>query len=176
MEIKIPGLLSFMSYNSFTGEVKGLNALQDEMERRHGPGNYIPPVAINFWSFRLMVGAGGLLLLLALLAMIFKGKIENKKTFLRVMPFALFLPYLANTAGWFLAEFGRQPWLVYNYLTLEEGISTVVPASSIAISLTGLILIYTLLIITDIYLLVTNAKKSPDLLDAPAGKEGSLWI
>jgi cytochrome d ubiquinol oxidase subunit I len=175
-EIKIPGLLSFMSYNTFTGEVKGLNELQAEMEARHGPGDYIPPVAINFWSFRLMVGAGLLMLLLALLALIFRGKIETKKGFLRVMPFALFLPYLANTFGWFLAEFGRQPWIVYNLQTLEEGISTVVPASSIAISLTGLVLVYTLLMIADIYLLAASARKSPELLDAPAGKEGSLWI
>ncbi|MDR1604323.1 MAG: cytochrome ubiquinol oxidase subunit I [Gracilibacteraceae bacterium] len=175
-EIKIPGLLSFMSYNTFTGEVKGLNELQAEMEARHGPGDYIPPVAINFWSFRLMVGAGLLMLLLAVLALIFRGKIETKKGFLRLMPFALFLPYLANTFGWFLAEFGRQPWIVYNLQTLEEGISQVVPASSIAISLTGLVLVYTLLMIVDIYLLATNANKSPELLDAPAGKEGSLWI
>ncbi|MDR1320492.1 MAG: cytochrome ubiquinol oxidase subunit I [Gracilibacteraceae bacterium] len=175
-EVKIPGLLSFMSYNSFTGEVKGLNDLQAEMEALHGPGNYTPPVAVNFWSFRVMVGAGLLMMLLALLALIFRGKIETKKGFLRVMPIALFLPYLANTGGWFLAEFGRQPWLVYNLQTLEEGVSTVVPASSIVISLVGLVLIYTLLMIADIYLLAAGARKSPELLDAPEGKEGSLWI
>jgi cytochrome d ubiquinol oxidase subunit I len=77
-EIKIPGLLSFMSYNSFTGEVKGLNDLQAEMEARHGPGNYTPPVAVNFWSFRVMVGAGLLMLLLALLALIFRGNIDKR--------------------------------------------------------------------------------------------------
>jgi cytochrome d ubiquinol oxidase subunit I len=91
------------------------------------------------------------------------------------MPIALFLPYLANTGGWFLAEFGRQPWLVYNLQTLEEGVSTVVPASSIVISLVGLVLIYTLLMIADIYLLAAGARKSPELLGAPEGKEGSLW-
>ena len=52
--IEIPGLLSFLSYDNFTTEVQGLNDLQDEMVAEYGPGNYIPPVALNYWSFRIL--------------------------------------------------------------------------------------------------------------------------
>ncbi len=55
-EIEIPLLGSFLSHNSFSGEVKGIKDVQAEYENAHGPGNYIPPVAAVFWSFRLMVG------------------------------------------------------------------------------------------------------------------------
>jgi cytochrome d ubiquinol oxidase subunit I len=176
-ELAIPGMLSFLSYNNFTGEVKGLNELQAEMEAEHGPGNYIPPVAINFWSFRIMVGAGSLMLLLALLALIFKGRIEDKKGFLRLMPFAIFLPYLANSFGWFLAEFGRQPWIVYGLQTLEEGISKAVPAAYIGISLVGFIVVYTALMVVDIILLVKFAHQSPEaLIEVKPAKEGSQWV
>ena len=62
--ITLPNMLSVMSYNSLTGEVKGLKNLQAEYEVLYGPGNYIPPVFLCFWSFRLMVGTGSLMLVL----------------------------------------------------------------------------------------------------------------
>ncbi len=71
--IKIPGLLSFLSHNSFEGEVKGINNLQKEYEQKYGPGDYVPPVAISYWTFRAMVGAGTLMLLLILYAL-FKAR------------------------------------------------------------------------------------------------------
>jgi cytochrome d ubiquinol oxidase subunit I len=99
-----------------------------------------------------------------------------KKGYLRIMMFALFLPYIANTFGWMLAEFGRQPWLVYGLQTLEQGISPNVPASSIAISLAGFVIIYSALMVVDVFLLLKNAKKSPEDLEPAPQKEGSLWI
>ncbi|WP_353928683.1 cytochrome ubiquinol oxidase subunit I [Desulfofundulus kuznetsovii] len=68
-EIQIPYLLSFLSYNSFSGEVKGIKEIQAAYEDRYGPGNYIPPVTSVFWSFRIMVAAGSLMLLLAFLSL-----------------------------------------------------------------------------------------------------------
>jgi cytochrome d ubiquinol oxidase subunit I len=67
--IRIPLLLSFLSYNRLEGEVKGINNLQAEFEAQYGPGDYVPPVIIPFWSFRLMVGAGTLMILLSLFAL-----------------------------------------------------------------------------------------------------------
>ena len=57
-EITIPSALSFLLYNRFSGPVEGLNDLQEDAVLMYGPGNYIPPVTISFWSFRIMVGAG----------------------------------------------------------------------------------------------------------------------
>ena len=67
--IRIPGLLSLLAYNRLDGEVRGINDLQASIEQTFGPGNYVPPVAISYWTFRLMVGAGLLMALLALLAL-----------------------------------------------------------------------------------------------------------
>lgn len=68
-EIKIPYMLSFLSYSKFSGEVKGMNTLQAEYEEAYGPGNYIPPVRTTFWSFRIMVAAGSLMVVFGLYAM-----------------------------------------------------------------------------------------------------------
>ena len=113
--IEIPNMLSFMTYNSFSGEVKGIHDLQAEYEAQYGEGNYVPQVTPLFWSFRAMVGAGGLMVLLTLIGVVLlkTGKLQNSKLYLKVMLFAMALPYIANTTGWLITEMGRQPWIVY---------------------------------------------------------------
>src|SRR5512135_2531697 len=64
--IRLPALLSLLAYNQFLGEVKGIDNLQAEYQNQYGPGDYIPPVPIIYWTFRGMVGAGMLMALLAL--------------------------------------------------------------------------------------------------------------
>ena len=132
-----------------------------------------------FWSFRAMVGAGGLMVLLALIGAILlkTGKLANSKKYLKLMPFAMILPYLANTTGWLITEMGRQPWIVYGLQKTAEGVSTVVPASYVLISMIGFTLIYGILAVVDVILIVKYAKKSPeDLEEAPtASEEVSLW-
>ena len=154
-EIVIPRLLSFMVYNSFDGEVKGIHDLQAEMEAKYGAGDYVPPVAVCFWSFRVMVGAGCLMIGLALLAIILtrKGKDVQCKYSLTAMGLGIALPYLANSGGWILAEMGRQPWIVYGLQTVYEGVSTAVSSTEVLISLVGFALIYTILAVVDVYLL-----------------------
>ena len=68
--IKVPGLLSFLAYNRFDGEVRGIQDIQAEYEARYGPGDYVPPVKWSYWNFRAMVGAGMLMLLLAAWALL----------------------------------------------------------------------------------------------------------
>ena len=60
--IRIPGLLSFLAYNQFSGQVLGINEIQSSYEQQYGPGNYVPPVIIIYWTFRIMIGAGFLML------------------------------------------------------------------------------------------------------------------
>lgn len=177
--LEIPYMLSFMTYNSFSGEVTGIHDLQAQYEEQYGEGNYVPQVTPMFWSFRAMVGSGGLMVLLALLGLILlkTGKLLNQKIYLKIMLLAMALPYLANTTGWLITEMGRQPWIVYGLQKTVEGISTVVPASYVLISMVGFTLIYGILAVVDVMLIVKYAKKSPEELEeAPAASEEvSLW-
>lgn len=68
-EFQIPYMLSFLSYSKFSGEVKGMLELQAEYEQTYGPGDYIPPVRTTFWSFRIMVLAGTLMIVMGMYAM-----------------------------------------------------------------------------------------------------------
>src|SRR5680860_829343 len=104
-EIKIPGLLSFISYNSFTGEVKGIHELQATAVQQYGPGNYVPQVTSLFWSFRIMLLAGVWLVLIPLLGLYFykTKRLEQKTWFLKIALWTIPIPYIANTAGWYLS-------------------------------------------------------------------------
>jgi cytochrome d ubiquinol oxidase subunit I len=169
-EIALPNMLSFMMHNSFEGEVRGIHELQAEMVAEHGEGNYIPPVTVCFWAFRVMVGAGGLMILFALAAMVLNksGKLANNRLLLKLLGLGIALPYLANTGGWILAEMGRQPWIVYGLQTVYEGVSKSVSAPEVLISLIGFALVYTVLAVVDVYLLAKNGVKDIHDLDVDA--------
>jgi len=146
LEIRIPALVSFLAYNDFTARVEGINDLEKQAIAHYGPGNYIPPVALNFWSFRLMFGAGLLMVLLAILAVASRQP-ERRPGLLKVLLWAPILPYLSSTAGWIMAETGRWPWIVFGLLKIEDAISPNVPAGSIAFSLAILTVLYLVLAI-----------------------------
>ena len=109
-----------------------------------GARRYIPPVAVNFYAFRIMVLAGLLMVLLAILAVAYKQP-EAKPGFLKVMVWAPILPYLAGVSGWIVAEVGRWPWIVYGLLRIEDAISPNVSAGSIVFSLVVLTVLYAVL-------------------------------
>jgi len=144
LAIRIPYMVSFLTYNSFTAKVEGINDLEKAAIARWGPGDYIPPVAINFYAFRIMVLAGLLMILLAILAVAYKQP-EAKPGFLKVMVWAPILPYLAGVSGWIVAEVGRWPWIVYGLLRIEDAISPNVSAGSIVFSLVALTVLYAVL-------------------------------
>jgi cytochrome d ubiquinol oxidase subunit I len=144
LAIRIPYMVSFLTYNSFTAKVEGINDLEKAAIARWGPGDYIPPVAINFYAFRIMVLAGLLMVLLAILAVAYKQP-EAKPGFLKVMVWAPILPYLAGVSGWIVAEVGRWPWIVYGLLRIEDAISPNVSAGNIAFSLVVLTVLYAVL-------------------------------
>ncbi|SPF33353.1 cytochrome bd-type quinol oxidase, subunit 1 [Candidatus Desulfosporosinus infrequens] len=163
-EIKIPGLLSFLSHNSFTGEVKGIHELQAADVQQYGPGNYIPQVTSLFWSFRIMLVAGLWLILIPLLGLYYykSKRLDQKTWFLKVLLWTIPIPYIANTVGWYMAEVGRMPWIVYGLQKVEAGVSTSVSVLSILITFSGFTLIYTVLAVADVYLLVKYIKKGPE--------------
>jgi cytochrome d ubiquinol oxidase subunit I len=158
--IRLPRLLSLLAYNQLEGKVKGIYDLQAEYEQAFGPGDYIPPVAVVYWTFRIMVGAGFLLLLLAFYALfLVMGEAYDQRTLaLGLFPWALALPYLANTAGWLMTEVGRFPWVVFQVMRLESAVSPTVPAGLVLASLLGFTLVYGALMVADVYLLQKFAR------------------
>lgn len=161
--IEIPGLLSFLSYGEFSGSLQGMDTLQEKYVQEFGEGNYIPPVKTTFWSFRIMVGFGSLMILLALIGVIkqWRGSLLNSTGYFKWLIPAIFFPYIANTAGWIMSEIGRQPWIVNNLMLTSAGISPNVSAGSVLFSLISFSVIYTLLLIAMIYLFVRVNKKGP---------------
>jgi cytochrome d ubiquinol oxidase subunit I len=105
VDIRIPAALSLLSYNRLSGEVQGINQLQAQYEAQYGAGDYSPVVPITYWSFRAMVGAGVLMVGLAAWGLILAlRKRLAPGFFLRWVPLAIALPYLANTGGWLLGD------------------------------------------------------------------------
>ncbi len=110
-----------------------------------------------------MVGAGLLMILISLVALYIdlRNLYEKFRWFLTILIFTVALPYLANTAGWVLTEVGRFPWVVYELVKMQDGVSKVVSAGEFLITLIGFILLYGLIIIATVYLMVKNAKAGP---------------
>jgi cytochrome bd ubiquinol oxidase subunit I len=159
VDIRIPAALSLLSYNRLSGEVQGINQLQARYEAQYGPGDYVPIVPITYWSFRMMVGAGVLMIALAAWGLLLAlRKRLTPGFFLHWLPLAVVLPYLANSAGWLLTELGRQPWIVVGLMKTAQGVSVAVSSTEAAVSLLAYTLVYAALIVADIYLLAKYAK------------------
>ena len=161
-EIAVPGVFSFMLYNKPSGEVRGINAIQKEYQTKYGPGDYRPDVPALFWSFRIMVGAGGFMLLLALgtALLSWKGRILSFPLLLKILPFLLPLPFLANSTGWFITEAGRQPWIVVGLQRTAEAISPNLTACSVWLTLIGFTVLYLLLILAALYIAFRHIKNT----------------
>jgi cytochrome d ubiquinol oxidase subunit I len=169
--IRLPRLLCLLSYNQLDCEISGVYDLQAAFEAEFGPGDYIPPVAVIYWTFRIMIGAGLLLIALGLYAVfLVMGDMYNTSSrSFRLFLYAIPLPFIANSTGWMLAEIGRFPWLVYHLMILEDGVSNTVTGAEVLFTLLGFTLIYGALMVADIYLLTKFAKAGPENKDAPIG-------
>ena len=153
--IGIPKVTSYLAYRDFNAEIKGLKAF---------PAKDRPPVMEVFLSFRLMVMLGTLFLILSAIAfyLSWKDRLEANPLFLRIIFYAIPLPYLAAQFGWIVAEVGRQPWIVYGVLRTSEGVSRQIEPVQVLTSLIGFGLFYSFLGILDFYLLAKYARKGPE--------------
>jgi cytochrome d ubiquinol oxidase subunit I len=166
--IRVPGLLSFLAHNSFSGEVQGINDLQREYEMTYGPGDYVPPVAISYWTFRIMVGAGTVMMMLALFGLwkAARGGVPESSLYLKLMFFAIALPFIANSTGWIFTEIGRQPWIVFGLQKTVDAVSPNVGVGMVLFSLISYTLLYAFLMVADVVLLRKYAKAG--VVDAAA--------
>ncbi len=119
-----PGVLSFLACNNFTCEVRGVYDIQREYEATYGPGDYIPLMVVTYWTFRIMMTFGFIMIGVTafFLWTNMRGDITKAK-WMKWMPSLLILPYLANASGWILTEMGRQPWIVQGLLKVEDAVS-----------------------------------------------------
>ncbi|MCC5921549.1 MAG: cytochrome ubiquinol oxidase subunit I [Cyclobacteriaceae bacterium] len=153
--IKIPGGLSFMLHQDFETPVTGLNAFPEEDR----------PSQVNavFQFYHLMVAIGMFLIALSLFALIQwkRGKLFENKWLLWVFVFTAILPQLANQFGWFAAEMGRQPWVVYGLLRTSDALSKSVQANQVLFSLILFFIVYSILFLLFIYLMNKAIQKGP---------------
>ena len=153
--VGIPKMLSYLSYHDDNAEIKGLKDFPAEMR---------PPVMPTFLSFRLMAALGMLFILLTIIAWLVSRKdvLESYPLLLKIMLYAIPLPYIAIQVGWIVAEVGRQPWIVYGLMKTSDAVSKAITSGQVIMSLIGFTLLYGFLAIVDIYLLFKNAKKGPE--------------
>jgi cytochrome d ubiquinol oxidase subunit I len=171
--LRVPGVLSFMATESFTGEVEGINNVQAEFEERYGPGDYRPNIAVTYWTFRMMMGAAFLLLLTAIVGLWLtrKGRLPKSKTVWTLAMFAIAGPVVGHSAGWIFTEMGRQPWTVVGLYRTEESVSPAVSGASVLTSLIVYTLLYGILAVIEIGLVIKYVKIGP-----PSEEEALLSI
>jgi cytochrome d ubiquinol oxidase subunit I len=173
--VKVPGLLSFLAYNRFEGEVKGIREIQAAYEQRFGPGDYTPPIKWTYWSFRAMVGSGTAMLVLAAWALLaaWRDRVDGSRALLALLVPGVALPYIAHSTGWIFTEIGRAPWIVFGLQTIADGVSKSVTAGELIVTLVGFTLLYAVLMAADVYLLAKYAKAGVTDVDLHGGEDAA---
>lgn len=162
--IQAPGMLSFLAHNDVHATVIGLNEFAPEDR---------PPVQAVFQLFHVMVAIGFAMIAIAALGFLYfrHGSLQERRWLLWILVFSVLGPQVANQAGWFAAEIGRQPWIVYKLMRTSEALSAVVQANVVLASLVLFAVIYFLLFAVFIYLLNDKIQHGPDAADlVPSGK------
>jgi cytochrome d ubiquinol oxidase subunit I len=144
VDLRIPHTLSLLATGTWNGKVEGIDEIQARERARYGPGDYTPIIAVTYWTFRLMVGAGFLLIAFGLVGTLLarRGALERSRWFLRAALVGVLLPPLANLTGWIFTEMGRQPWVVYGLLRTDQANSPTVGSFSVIVTLVGFTLLY----------------------------------
>jgi cytochrome d ubiquinol oxidase subunit I len=167
-EIGIPGLASLILTHDWNGEVPGLKEVSVEEQ---------PPVAIVFWSFRIMVGLGLLMILFAFTGLALRAgdRYWRSRWFLQGLRFMSITPFIAVLAGWFVTEIGRAPWLVYGMMTQAEAVTPSLTGGMALFTLIGYVVVYSLVFSAGLYYLMRvlyvgledNYDDEPDESDRP---------
>ena len=158
--IAIPHLLSLLATNHWNGQVVGMTPLNQQYNKQYGKGYYVPNVFIQYWGMRVMAYGGVLVLLIGAwgLWLTYRKKLATSRVFLRVAVWAAVLPFVMNTAGWFLTESGRQPWIVQGLMLTKNGISPTLSVTWLWISLIAFIVIYGTIATVDLLLMLKYSR------------------
>ncbi|MDQ1130807.1 cytochrome ubiquinol oxidase subunit I [Microbacterium sp. SORGH_AS_0888] len=177
--LRVPYLLSFLSTHSLDGTVEGINDLNALYAQRWPElaqqlaargDNFAPTIWVTYWSFRWMMGFGGLAALVSVVGLWLTRK--NAKRAVpqwawRIAIWSAPLPLLGSLVGWVFTEMGRQPWIVFGLMLTEDGVSPSVPGWNVLISLIAFTAIYAVLAVVEFGLILKTAKKGPEPLPDP---------
>jgi cytochrome bd ubiquinol oxidase subunit I len=158
--LRIPKGLTLLIHSDLTTSVRGLNSFN--------PGDRPRMVNIVFQSYHLMISIGVFLIFWScfLMWLWYRNRLFNYRWVLIVSTWSVLLPQLANQAGWYAAETGRQPWVVYGLLKTSDALSKNVTANQVLFSLILFSVVYALLFALFIYMLNKKITHGPDLDDA----------
>jgi cytochrome d ubiquinol oxidase subunit I len=152
----LPGGLSLLVYGPAGGDVKSL----EEFPEKNWPDN----IPLLYYSYHVMVGLGTIFIGITVLAafMLWRGWLYNFRPMLWAIMLAVPFPFIANTAGWFSAELGRQPWLAYGLFRTEEGVSPLVSSGSVLFTLIGFMGLYLVMGLLYVLVMVREVAHGPD--------------
>ena len=154
--IRIPHILSFLTYHRWNSQIKGLNEFEGAV-----PSQNIPPL---YYTYHIMAGLGTLFILIMSAAtfLLWKQKLYRARGMLWILLLSVPFPFIANNAGWVTAEIGRQPWIVYGLMRTADGYSQNVSAGNVWFTLLGFMGIYAMLSILFLFLILRAIQKGPD--------------
>ena len=164
LEVGIPKLASLILTHEWDGEVKGL---------KEWPAAERPPVAIVFWSFRIMVAIGTLMIAVALWGawLLYRGRLAAHRPYLRILTWMIPLPFVAVLAGWIVTEVGRQPYVLYGVITVQEGMTPSLSGAMVLFTLVGYALVYAVVFTAGIYYLTRIVRGGVDAAGAQPPEE-----
>jgi len=158
--LSIPCLLSFLAYQDIDATVAGIDSFAPDPT---------PPINLLFQVYHLMIGLAPLLAGIAVLAglwYLWRRRIFRSRFVLWLLVLSVFLGEIAITAGWWTAEIGRQPWVVYDVLKTADGVSPTLSGGDVAVSLGGFIGLYAILFLLFLYLMNRKIQAGPEPLEA----------
>jgi len=153
--IRLPGVLSFIAYGTFSSDVKGLN----EFPKDQWPTS----IEMLYYSFHIMAGLGTLFIAVMGISalLLWKKKLEGFRPLLWVLMLAFPFPFIANTAGWMVAEMGRQPWLIYGLFRTANGTSHLVHPGQTVFTSLGFAGLYVILGFLFVFLVLREVAQGP---------------
>jgi cytochrome d ubiquinol oxidase subunit I len=151
----VPRALSFLTYQSWGAQVKGLNEFPQDL----WPDN----IPILYFSYHIMVGLGTVFVgAMALAAFcLWRGTLYTARPLLWMLMLMLPFPYIATTAGWVTAELGRQPWIIYGLMRTPAGVSPHVSSGNAIFTLLGFMGLYTVLAMLGLLLVYREIEEGP---------------
>lgn len=167
--IKIPYMLSILTYHRPSGSVEGMNQINEQLAKKYPEaakevnGNFFPPVTVLFWTFRVMAGLSMAMILLSALGLFWTRKkkpwLYENRPWMHIFAWFMYAPFLAITSGWLVTELGRYPWTVYGLFTMKDSVSPNVSVGSLIFSNSVYFLLFCFLGGVMIYFTVQRMKK-----------------
>ncbi|MBN9169352.1 MAG: cytochrome ubiquinol oxidase subunit I [Microbacterium sp.] len=176
--VRVPYLLALLSTHTLNGCVEGINDLNAQYiqqwpqfaDKLGGDLPFSPIIWVTYWSFRWMMGLGGLAALISVVGLWLtrkNAKREVPQWAWKVAIWSAPLPLLASLVGWVFTEMGRQPWIVFGLMLTQNGVSPNVPGWQVLVSLLAFTAIYAALAVVEIGLVIRTVRKGPDPLPPP---------